>query len=335
MLERNAGPRPDFFIVGAPKCGTTSMARYLTAHPDLFVLRGEPHFFGSDIDYNRPRLTPRQYRALCRSAGRQRIGDRSTWYLYSERAAEEIHRACPDARLIAMVRDPAEMIHSLHAHHVQRGGRDDCADLAEALAREPQRRRGSALPAAARFPESLLYSSIPRYADQLDRFIRRFGRERVHVVVFDDLRTDPAAVYHRVLAFLGAEPGPDIDFRVHNRAGPAPDDWLHRAWKRSPLRYRVRSMVPEALYDWLRRRRPGGRIRRRSAPDVAPLDKHLRARLDARLLPEVMRLEELLDRPLPGWARTARRAEEPSRKAAEERPGERSATAGQRRAALG
>lgn len=306
--DQRARPRPDFFIVGAPKCGTTSMARYLTAHPDLFVLRGEPHFFGSDIDYNRPRLSRRQYRALCRSAGRQRIGDRSTWYLYSERAAEEIEHACPDARIIAMVRDPAEMIHSLHAHHVQRGGRDDRAELAEALAMEPQRRRGLGIPAAARFAESLLYTSIPCYAEQLTRFIDRFGRDRVHVVVFDDLRADPAAVYHRVLAFLDAAPGPEIDFRVHNRAGSAPDDWLHRAWKRSTLRYRVRSMAPEGLYGWLRHYRPGRRFRPRSAPEVAPLDDSLRARLDAALLPEVERLETLLDRPLPGWARTARRS---------------------------
>ncbi|MBY6204302.1 sulfotransferase family protein [Halomonas denitrificans] len=306
-LDGNDVPLPDFFIVGAPKCGTTSMARYLTAHPELFVLRGEPHFFGSDIDYNRPRLTPRQYRALCRSAGRQRVGDRSTWYLYSERAADEIHRARPDARIIAMLRDPAEMIHSLHAHHVQRGRRDDCVDLADALAREPKRRRGLAVPATARFPESLLYTSIPRYAEQLERYIRRFGRERVHVVVFDDLKSDPAAVHRRVLDFLGAAPGPAIDYRIHNRAGPAPDDWLHRAWKRSTLRYRVRSVVPEGLYGWLRRHRPGGSVRPHSAPKVAPLEARLRAELDARFLPEVLRLEKLLDRPLPGWARTARR----------------------------
>jgi len=63
------GNAPKFFIVGAPKCGTTSMAEYLGQHPELFVIRGEPHFFGSDIDYNTPRISQSRYRALARAAG--------------------------------------------------------------------------------------------------------------------------------------------------------------------------------------------------------------------------------------------------------------------------
>lgn len=298
---------PDFFIVGAPKCGTTSMARYLTAHPDLFVLRGEPHFFGSDIEYNSPRLSPKQYQSLCRSAPDVRLlGDRSTWSLFSSQAAAEIHAARPDARIIAMVRDPAEMIHSLHAHHVQRGGRDDCAELGQALAREPLRRTGRCIPAAARFAESLFYTEIPRYAEQIERYIERFGPDRIHVVVFDDLRDDPERVHGEVLAFLGVSPGPRIDFPVHNAAGPSPDDWLHRAWKRSSLRYRIRSLAPEWLYDRLRAQ-PMRRFRaRQGPPPPSEPSESDRQQLDEALLPDVRKLERLLGRSLPAWSRTAR-----------------------------
>lgn len=294
------------------------MARYLTAHPDLFVLRGEPHFFGSDIDYNSPRLSLNQYRALCRSAPEvKRLGDRSTWSLFSSKAAAEIHAARPDARIIAMVRDPAEMVHSLHAHHVQRGGRDDCRELGEALAREPLRRSGRCIPPAARFAESLFYTAIPRYAEQIERYIDRFGPERVHVVVFDDLRDEPERVHRDVLEFLELPPGPRLDFEVHNAAGPSPDDWLHRAWKRSRLRYRIRSLAPEWLYARLRAQ-PLRALRTRQNPQgPARLSDSDRQRLDATLLPEVRKLERLLGRRLPNWSYTARSsAPAPSRSSA-------------------
>lgn len=302
---------PDFFIVGAPKCGTTSMARWLTAHPEMFVLRGEPHYFGSDIAYNRPRLSYMQYRALCRAAGPvQRLGDRSTWSLFSTRAAEEIHAVRPDARIIAMVRDPAEMIHSLHAHHVLRGQRDDCIELEQALAREPLRRTGRCVPSSARFAESLFYTAVPRYAEQLERYCDRFGRSRVHIVVFDELRERPERTYQQVLDFLDVDPGPAIDFRIHNAAGPSADDWLHRAWKRSLLRYRIRSLAPEWLYARLRARprRAARAAADRSAP---PLSESMRQTLDTALLPEVRKLERLLGRALPNWAASARGASSP------------------------
>jgi hypothetical protein len=141
----SAEVRPNFVMVGAPKCGTTSMAQYLDQHPDIYMVRGEPHYFGSDIEYNRPRLTSGQYRQLfLPSRGKAIRGERSTWYLYSQNAASEIYDCNPDALIIAMLRNPADMLHSLHSHYVQRGRRDDIDDFAKALAAEPARRGQSA-----------------------------------------------------------------------------------------------------------------------------------------------------------------------------------------------
>jgi len=295
-------PKPDFFIVGAPKCGTTSMAEYLNRHPEVFVIRGEPHFFGSDIDYNTPRMPRARYQALWQSAGDKRlIGDRSTWYLYSERAAAEIHAYNPDARVIAMLRHPAELIHSLHAHHAQRDRRDDIADLAEALAAEPERRQGRRIPPNARFAATLWYSRIPRYSAQLTRYFKAFGREQVLVILFDDLKSDPAGVYREVLEFLGADPDFKPDFSVHNAAAPATDSWLRRLWKTGTWRYRVRALLPQALYSRLRRRRGARMARAAARAPRAALDPALRARLIETFLPEVEALEKLLKRDLSAW----------------------------------
>lgn len=293
---------PHFFIVGAPKCGTTSMAQYLNQHPDVYVLRGEPHFFGSDLDYNSPRLAAAQYAALCRRTGQKKVcGDRSTWYLYSRNAASEIHAHNPHALIIAMLRSPAEMLHSLHAHHFQRGLRDDIEDFEEALAAEPDRRLGKGIPANVRFPESLYYSEIPRYSEQLQRYFDEFGRERVKIILFDDLKRSPERVYAETLAFLGVDPAFEPDFGIHNASAPTPDSWAYRAWKASSLRYRIRSLAPQRLYDAIRARRKRRLERAATRRPRAPLDSALRAELADRFGGEIARLEKLIDRDLSSW----------------------------------
>lgn len=295
-------PAPHFFIVGAPKCGTTSMAQYLGQHPEIFVLRGEPHFFGTDLEYNSPRLTPAQYQALCRSRGGKPVcGDRSTWYLYSRNAAREIHAYNPRALIIAMLRSPAEMLHSLHAHHFQRGLRDDIGDLAGALAAEPERRRGNRIPANVRFPESLYYTAIPRYSEQLERYFDLFGKKRVRIILFDDLKQTPAPVYAQTLAFLGVDPTFEPDFGVHNASAPTPNSWAYRAWKASTLRYRIRSMAPQRLYSAIRTRRKKRLEQAAERQPRAPLDPALRAELANRFADEINRLERLIGRDLSGW----------------------------------
>ncbi|MDT8439287.1 MAG: hypothetical protein RQ729_09800 [Wenzhouxiangellaceae bacterium] len=294
--------RPDFFIVGAPKCGTTSLAAWLGQHPEIFVIRGEPHFFGSDLDYNRPRLRAAQYRALCGARGGKRLcGDRSTWYLYSAKAAGEIARWNPDARIIALLRHPAEIIHSLHAHHVQRGERDDIVDLNAALAAEPERRAGRRIPPNVRFAASLFYSAIPRYSEQLARYFEHFGRERVRVVLLDDLRADPRAVWSDTLDFLGADPEFLPDFGIENVSAPTSKSWLYRHWKASTWRYRLRSRAPENVYRVIRRWRKQRLARAAERAPRAPLDSALRARLVEQFRTEIERLEVLLERDLSAW----------------------------------
>ena len=294
--------QPQFFIVGAPKCGTTSMAQYLNQHPDVFVLRGEPHFFGTDIDYNHPRLSRRQYLSICRrNGGKSLVGDRSTWYLYSKRAAAEIHDFNPDARIIAMLRNPVEMIRSLHRHQFQRGRRDDIERLEDALDAEPDRRLGRRLPDNVRFPGSLLYSEIARYSEQLPRYFERFGRDRVHVILFDDLKADPTTTYAQALEFLGVDSGFVPDFRVHNAGAPMPDWAPYRIWKASTLRYRFRSIVPERLYSAIRERRRKQLADAKDRQPPPPMDVGLRDRLRTRLGAEIEQLEALIDRNLEAW----------------------------------
>src|SRR5262252_9724271 len=101
--------RPDFFIVGAPRCGTTAMGRFLAEHPDIFMARKEMHAFGKDLHFGRRfyRRSLEAYQSEFVGAGdRKRVGEASVWYLFSKTAASELKQFNPDSRIIIMLREP-------------------------------------------------------------------------------------------------------------------------------------------------------------------------------------------------------------------------------------
>ena len=200
--------RPDFFVVGAPKCGTTSLYEYLRQHPDIAMSsRKEPHFFAPDLLWRWDwRIdNEKRYLALFAEAGNaHRIGEASTWYLYSREAPNLIRDFAPEAKIIAMVRNPVDMLFS-HYWHCLRRGTEDLVDFGAALEAEEDRRNGRRIPEAAPFVDALLYRTLPRYAEQLGRYFDTFGREQVLVVILDDLAQDASREYRRVLRFLGVD----------------------------------------------------------------------------------------------------------------------------------
>lgn len=135
--------KPDFFIVGAAKCGTTAMYEYLKEHPEIFMPEDakEPNYFGSDMNYKSSRLTEEQYLSLFSDAkNEKRIGEASVWYLYSKLAASEIKEFCPSARIIIMLRNPVDMLYSLHSELFY-GADEDIEDFKTALNAEEVRKK--------------------------------------------------------------------------------------------------------------------------------------------------------------------------------------------------
>lgn len=125
--------RPNFFIIGAPKCGTTSLDNWLGAHPAVFLSpMKEPHYLSTDLA-NRSVTNAAQYEKLFQNVSDVHIavGEASTWYLYSINAVSNIELAYPDARYIVITRNPVDMAHSLY-HHNLRVLREDRATFEEA-----------------------------------------------------------------------------------------------------------------------------------------------------------------------------------------------------------
>ncbi len=187
--------KPDFFIVGAPKSGTTAMDHYLSLRPDIFMARKEMHFFGKDLGFA-PQFYRRdlnEYAAEFENwKGQTRCGEGSVWYLFSKQAAEEIKAFNPDARIIIMLRDPVEMLYSLY-YTFRWDGNEHLPTFADALAAEDDRRAGRNITRQTYFAPGLVYHDVVRYAEQVRRYFDVFGRDRVKVIIYEDFAANVAS----------------------------------------------------------------------------------------------------------------------------------------------
>lgn len=300
--------RPNFFLVGQAKSGTSSMHRFLDEHPEVFMSRPkEPHFFCADFHAitdefhgtNAPAFHEVRdldtYLRLFEPAGDARVlGEASTHYLYSEVAAERIHEFDPDALILVMLREPVDFLHSLHAEYLNNETEDE-PDFGNALDLEADRREGHRLPERVRCPAYLHYSARIRYAEQLHRFLARFPAERVKVVVFDDLREDMGAVYGEVLAFLGVDPEFRPEFAAVRGSRAPRSRFLNRFMRKPVFRRVLRKLLPARTYDRLQSRVQSALF---TGKPRAPIPEDLAARLRERFRPEVEKISELLGRDL-------------------------------------
>jgi hypothetical protein len=296
--------RPDVFIVGAFKAGTTALYEYLRAHPQVFMsVPKEPMYFGADLTPRYRRMTEDEYLALFRATGADQVaGEASPWYLYSTSAAAEIWAFNPAARPIVMLRNPVDVMYSQHSQLVF-NQREDVTDFAEALAAEDDRRAGRRIPVDAIRPEALFYRHSVRFAEQLGRYFDVFGRDSVQVIVFDDLVADPHAAYRSTLEFIGVDPDFEVDLSVYNpnratRSGrvsrlvfapPRPLRGAFGTLRRVPFAHRIRDALVSA------NSRPAKR---------PPMDPELRRALTVEFRPQVAELGEHIGRDLSAWSET-------------------------------
>lgn len=209
------GRTPDFFIVGHGKSGTTALWDMLRRHPQLYMpYNKEPWFFAEEL---RPLAALRpagtgstpstleEYLALFDDAKpEQCAGEASSPYLWSHTAAAGIANVQPAARIVAVLREPASFLRSLHLQFVQVYVEPE-KDLRKAIALEQPRRQGRYLPSNPYWPNATLYSEHVRYVEQLQRYHALFPPEQVLVLIYDDFRSDNEATVRKVWRFLGVD----------------------------------------------------------------------------------------------------------------------------------
>jgi hypothetical protein len=217
MRLRQPRSLPGAVILGAQKCGTSSLHNYLTQHPGVIApLRKEVHYF--DVNYARGEAW---YRGHFGRQGEPGLNlDSSPYYLFHPAVPARMHELLPDARLIVLLRDPARRAYS-HYWHERDKGREDLSFEA-AIDAEPQRLGRSERQLAdgeiAHSREHQLHSYLARgrYAEQLERWFAFYPRERIHVLRFEDFATDPLAGLNDTLAYLGLPGTGSVSLEARN-----------------------------------------------------------------------------------------------------------------------
>lgn len=249
----------NLFLVGAQKAGTSALAATLGCHRDIACSTPkEPHYFSYGLDkveFNGPgdgyyidkslRSTLDQYRRVFLSAGRASVFlDASTSYLYNAQAARRIREYDSRSKIIIALRDPVKRAISSH-RHLLRAGRENEVNLWEAIQREPERIKEN-------YEYLWRYVSCGMYCGQIERYFGEFPRDRVYIVVYENLISNPEKYLREIYSFIGVEPdaGPSKLLRVNQSLSPPKfpelDRFIRSDWYGKTL---IKRVVDPRIYS--------------------------------------------------------------------------------------
>lgn len=291
MLEDTAWP--NFYVVGAQKCGTTSVYYHLRRHPQVFLPEEkEPAFFANfptareKMIFPASRTTIDEYRRFYQGArGFGAIGDASPHYLRDEESPRRIHEVSPQAKIIIMLRDPVVRAHSAYLMNLARHF-DFSPSFCEALARDEPRPKADWFTAHH-------YVGAGLYYEQVHRYLNIFGREQVQVLLFEDLAAKPRQLLTSIAGHIGIDPAPfaAMDLSQPYNAYQVPR--FRTVYRFASALGQRTKLLPPSVRAWLKET---PLLHDRTKP---PLDIESRRHLQSIFDPDITRLEELLGRKLP------------------------------------
>lgn len=229
------------FFVGAPRCGTTSLAKYLRGHPEACLSRPkEPHFFAMRDLRGLPEAELRRVirdnyveRFFPHREGSAVLAEGSVSYLYAPEQLEPVLKLWPNAKFIICVRNPLQMVPSLHQRHFVNGD-ETLKRFEQAWALVAERRSGRQIPRSCLDPRFLDYWEAGYLGKHVEKFLNVIGHDRCMISVFDDLKADPKAEYRRMLDFIGLPYDGKDDFERHAESKDCRIPWLQRLLQRPP-----------------------------------------------------------------------------------------------------
>jgi len=288
---------PNFIVIGAAKAGTTALYWYLEEHPDVFMSPvKETNYFAYGVDergnllygdpdvHRFPIKTLEEYEQLFEGAGTApAVGEASPIYLECPQAADRIRSRLPAVRLICSIRHPVDRAYSDYLMYLRRRGRIF----------DPERQLS--VTAEWAVPDSR-WMQVSRYYQQLERYFGAFPRDQIHVMLFDDLKTDAAGAVQGVYRWLGIDSGfvPDFD-TPHALGGMPANRFLEGLFTSSAIGRVVRPWVPKQATNWVKR------LRSRNLRQAPSLPKDLRQELTRPFHDDIRKTSELIGRDLQHW----------------------------------
>ena len=299
--------QPSFFIVGAPKCGTTALSKYLNCHPQVFIPeQKELHFFDTDLKTPERAKDLSHYLSLFEPGSNQMCGEGTTTYLYSKTAAQNIYQFNPNAKIIIMLREPVEMMYSFHSQLLFNGSSETVDDFKQAMALETTRKSGQQIPARCSEPSLLFYRELAKFSEQVDRYLDIFGPEQVKIFLFREFIDNTAIAFREILDFIGVDASFEMEFVRMNSNKKVRNKKIQELVKYPPSRILEigKYFIPlpqdqrRQLLEWFKRQIGRANTQKSTRPT---LDPNFRAQLTQELRPEIQKLAQLINRDLSHW----------------------------------
>ncbi|HLF32313.1 MAG TPA: sulfotransferase [Xanthomonadales bacterium] len=302
---------PGFFVVGAPRCGTTALCRYLMRNPQICFSRPkETHYFAQNSEVPSASQLKTdyidRYFSHCNASNRL-AGEGSVSYLYLPGIIERIRHINPQAKFIALVRNPLTMLPSYHLR-MQYLLQEDEPDFARAWGLQEARARGEHMPRRCLDGRALMYGEVARFGAQIEHLFNVAGRDHAHVIVFDDFMADASAAYRGALRFLQLDDDGQTHFEPRYESQLYRYRWLQQLFflpvarggkKMDTVQRRKRKYNPDGSKkkDWIKRLTDWNKVP--TAP--RPLTSEMRAVVSDYLRADIELLSRLLQRDLGFW----------------------------------
>ncbi len=208
--------KPNFFILGAAKSGTTSLYAYLRQHPDVFMSPlKEPTFFCHPFQVVNSPI--KYFELFGGAAGARVIGEASHAYLSNPSTPKVLKLLVPDAKFLVILRNPADRAYSLY-HHMRRSGYEWIGSFEQALRAEEKRVRSRRFNLSCpQYYYNFLYFRSGLYGEQIERYLNLFDRWQFHFLTLEGLLKDPSSTLAEVLAFLNLDANFSPPFEIHNK----------------------------------------------------------------------------------------------------------------------
>ena len=244
---------PDFFIIGAQKCGTTSLYHWLKTHPQIFMPENkEPHFFANlDLVSNKPFaktlsntvLSQEEYLHIFSIAKKGQIkGEASPSYIWGSETAKRIQEVQPQAKIIVILRDPVQRAYSEYIMLVAAGL--EKLDFTSAIEKASKQ-------SAPVWGAGPMYIDLGKYGTQLQRYYSIFNKSQIKVLTSDDLRQCPDETINSIADFIGVDPkfweSFDFSANIHHRGGLPRNSFLKMLINARWARAIGRAVVPKKM----------------------------------------------------------------------------------------
>jgi hypothetical protein len=219
---------PIFFIIGAPKCGTTALSEYLRQHPSVFFSNPkEPHFFNDDFSA-RHTYDLKTYMSYFKNVKPEHkaIGEGSVFYLFSKTAVPNILNMVPNAKFIVMLRNPIDLAYSCHSQAVFSFG-ENILDFEKAWELQEVRKKGNKIPEFNIVREVLFYGDLAKLGEQVNRLLGIVPHEKVHFILFDKFKKNTRKEYLKVIKFLDISYWEPNTYKVVNKNKVIKNTKLH------------------------------------------------------------------------------------------------------------